>query len=93
MPLKLIPPRKGKSPYWSLRGTYLGQYVDRSTKTSKRAIAKQVLEKWQCEIERDEFRIDGEATFLSAAVAYMKHGGDKRPLKNCLSISARRHCG
>jgi 23S rRNA maturation-related 3'-5' exoribonuclease YhaM len=44
MPLKLIPPRKGKTPYWSVRGTYLGQYVDRSTKAVRRAVAKQVLE-------------------------------------------------
>jgi integrase len=85
MPLKLVPPRKGKSPFWSVRGTYLGQYVARSTKATKRAVAKQVLEKWQREIERHEFRIDGEATFLSAAVAYMKHGGDKRPLKKLLN--------
>jgi integrase len=85
MPLKLVPPRKDKSPFWSVRGTYLGQYVERSTKTAKRAIAKQVLEKWQREIERNEFRLEGEATFLSAAVAYMKHGGDKRPLKKLLN--------
>ena len=37
MPLKLIPPRK--SPFWSVRGTYLGIYVERSTKASKRAVA------------------------------------------------------
>ncbi len=30
MPLKLIPPREGKSPNFTVRGTYLGQYVDRS---------------------------------------------------------------
>jgi hypothetical protein len=41
MPIKLIPPRKGKSPYWTIRGTYLGYYVDRSTGASKRAVARQ----------------------------------------------------
>lgn len=84
MPLKLIPPRKGKSPYWSVRGTYLGQHVDRSTKTAKRAVAKQALEKWQREIEQGQFSLPGEATFLSAAVAYMKGGGDRRPIKKLL---------
>src|ERR1700680_2200782 len=84
MPLKLVPPRKGKSPFWSVRGSYLSRNVDRSTKATKRALAKQVLEKWQRDIERDEFRVAGEATFLSAAVAYMKHGGDKRPIKKLL---------
>jgi hypothetical protein len=38
MPLKLVPPRPGNTPYWRVRGTYLGQYVNRSTKTRKRAI-------------------------------------------------------
>jgi integrase len=84
MPLKLVPPRKSKSPFWSVRGSYLGQYVDRSTKAPKRAIAKQVLEKWQREIERGEFSIPGEATFLSAAISYMKGGGDRRPIKRLL---------
>ena len=93
MPLKLVPPREGKSPFWSVRGTYLGQSVDRSTKATKRAVAKQVLEKWQREIERNEFRLEGEATFLSAAVAYMKHGGDKRPLKKLLNTSAKHRSG
>jgi hypothetical protein len=84
MPLKLVPPRPGKTPYWSVRGTYLGQHVDRSTKAAKRSVARQILEKWQREIECDEFRVAGEATFLSAAVAYMKSGGDRRPIKKLL---------
>jgi len=78
VPLKLIPPRPGKTPYWSVRGTYLGQFVDRSTKAGKRAVAKQVLEKWEREIERDEFASTGTHTFASAALAYMKSGGERR---------------
>jgi len=79
MPLKLVPPRPGKTSYWSVRGTYLGQYVDRSTKAVKRSVAKQMLEKWQRDIERNEFAVAGEATFLSASVSYMQAGGDRRP--------------
>jgi hypothetical protein len=45
MPLKLVPPRKGKSPFWSLRGTYLGIYIDRTTKAGKKNVAIQVLKK------------------------------------------------
>jgi hypothetical protein len=37
MPLKLVPPRPGKTPYWSVRGTYLGRYINRSTKTRSRS--------------------------------------------------------
>jgi integrase len=84
MPLKLVPPRKGRSPYWSVRGTYLGRYVDRSTKAAKRALAQKMLAKWQHEIEEGLFARAEEPTFLSAAVAYMKAGGERRPLKRLL---------
>jgi len=78
MPLKLVPPRKDWSPYFRVRGTYLGIYVDRSTKTSKRAVASKLLAKWQGEIERGELAVKGEPTFASAAAAYMKAGGERR---------------
>jgi len=78
MPLELKPPRAGKTPYWSVRGTYLGVGVDRSTKTSKRAIAAKILKKIEGDIERGEFAQAGELTFAKAASAYMKAGGEKR---------------
>jgi integrase len=84
MPLKLVPPRPGKTPYFSVRGSYLGKYVDRSTKATRKAIAQKVLDKWQREIEEGTFSVPNEATFLSAAVAYMQAGGDRRPIKRLL---------
>lgn len=78
MPLKLIPPRKGKTPYWSIRGTYLGRYVDRSARTGKRAIAAKLLTKLEGEIERGELAEKGEATFASAAASFMNAGGERR---------------
>ena len=75
MPLKLYPPRK--SPFWSVRGTYLGIYVDRSTKSGKRATAEKIRKKWEREIECGEFAEKGEATFASAAATYMKAGGER----------------
>lgn len=80
MPLKLVPPRRGKTPFWYVRGTYLGQFVERSTKTDRKAVARKFVEKWQREIERGEFAVEGEPTFLSAAVNYLKHGGHARPV-------------
>ena len=77
MPLKLIPPRKGKSPHWSIRGTYLGVYVNRSTKAGKRTVAAKVLAQITDDIERGEFAQPGEPTFASAAAAYMKAGGER----------------
>src|SRR6266851_3543417 len=79
MPLKLIPPRKGKSPYWSGRGTHLGRYVDRSTKALTKPLAKKVIKKWEREIERGEFAEPDEPTFASALIKYVNNGGDPRP--------------
>lgn len=50
MPFKLEDPKPGRSPYHRIRGTYLGIYLDRSTKTADRATANQFSsskkEKW-----------------------------------------------
>ena len=43
MPLKLVPPRKGKSPNFTIRGSYLGIAVDKSSGTHKRSVAHTVL--------------------------------------------------
>jgi len=80
MPLYLRPPRK--SPNWSIRGSYLGVTVERSTGTPKKAIAEQQRKKLEGQIERGEYppapkQPDGP-TFLSAAVAYMKAGRRRR---------------
>lgn len=80
MPLKLIAPRKGKTPYWAVRGHYLGKRLDRSTKARKKSLARKILQKWEREIERGEFSDKGELTFASAALAYMRAGGDETRL-------------
>jgi integrase len=78
MALKLVPPRKGKSPNWTIRGTYLRVYVDRSSGTDRKPVALQQLRDVERRIERGEYpekRPDPAApTFLSAAVAYMRAG-------------------
>src|SRR5262245_31982274 len=84
MPIKLIPPRKGKTPYYAGRGSYLGVAVDRSTKASKRALALRVIAGWERDIERGTFSVKGEPTFASAAAAYMKAGGERRFMKRLL---------
>lgn len=81
MPLELKPPRQGKTPYWSVRGTYLGIHVDRSTKARKRAVALKVLHQLEREIESGTFSQRGEQTFADAALAYMRAGGERTHLK------------
>lgn len=88
MPLKLIPPSKDRrTPYFAVRGTYLGIYVDRSTKADQRRQANQILSEWRGQIERGEYRSgkelepgkpQEEMTFAAAAVAYMNAGGERR---------------
>jgi integrase len=82
MPLKLIPPRK--SPNWSIRGTYLGRYIDRSSGSGKRAVAAKVLKGIERQIERGAYAEPGEATFASAAASYMKAGGERTYLRKLL---------
>lgn len=84
MPIKLIKPRKGKTPYYAGRGTYLGIYVDRSTKTVSRKLARKIIAGWERQIERGTFPISGEMTFARAAVQYMKAGGERTYLKPLL---------
>src|SRR5689334_19805361 len=78
MPLELKPPRKGKSPNWTIRGTYLGVHVDKSSGTPKRSVAGTVLKRLEEAIERGEYppkvadSSEQSGTFLSAAVAYME---------------------
>lgn len=76
MPLKLVPPRAGKSPYWSVRGHHLGAYLDRSTKTADRATAARFLKAWKEDLERGALARPGEPTFLDAAVNYIAATGN-----------------
>jgi integrase len=82
MPLKLVPPRKDKSPNYTIRGTYLGVFVDRSARTPKKSVAQTEITKLERKIERGEYpekpRERVPATFISAAVAYMKAGRSRR---------------
>lgn len=83
MPLKLVPPRKGKSPNFTIRGSYLSVPVDKSSGTHKRSVARAILAALESAIERGEYppkqvaARDGERTFLTAAVAYLEAG--RRP--------------
>lgn len=84
MPLKLVPPRKGKSPNFTIRGTHLRVYVDKSSGTDKRSVARDIKTKLERAIELGEYPprevVAGPAvaTFLSAAVNYMETGHSPR---------------
>jgi integrase len=98
MPFKLVPPSKDRrTPYFSVRGTYLGVYVDRSTKTGERRQANKVLKGWEEQIERGEYgkpeavveAPKEEQTFAGAAIAYMNSGGERRFLTQAIEELGR----
>jgi integrase len=85
MPLSLRPPRKGKTPNFEIRGSYLGCRVEKSSGTTKRSVALEQLRSIEQCIEQHgcypapAAAIDpAEPTFLSAANAYLAAGGRRR---------------
>lgn len=84
MPLKLYPPKPGRSPYYKVRGTYLGQYVERSAKTGRRELADKCLRAIIREIECGAYAPKAGPNFAAAALSYMTHGGERRPLRKLL---------
>jgi len=78
MPLKLIPPRQGRSKNYRIRGTYLKCYVDESAGTADKKIAQKKLDQIRSGIERGEFSKRGEPVFLDAVRDYLEAGGDGR---------------
>jgi riboflavin synthase len=84
MPLRLEDPRKGKSPNYRIRGTYLGIAVDRSARTSERKVAAKELKKIKSDIESGRYAEPDAVTFAGAARDYLKAGGDATHLERLL---------
>jgi integrase len=86
--LKLYPPRPGKTPNWTIRGSYMRVRVDRSAGTPRRSAAELERKRIERAIERGEYppkpALVGEPTFLTAAVAYMKAGGSRRHMRTLI---------
>jgi integrase len=77
MPLTLRAPRPPKSPNYEIRGTYLGVPVERSARTADKKLAAKIKKQIEREIEAGLITPKGGMTFLEAAVAYMKAGGER----------------
>jgi integrase len=77
VPLQLK--RRPKSPNWIIRGTIRGIRVEESTGTGDRRIAEEIRAKREAEIlAQSVYGRRATATFASAALSYMEHGGSKR---------------
>src|ERR1700733_6824194 len=82
MPLTLVPPKAGRTPNYHIRGSYLGIALNRSAKTPVKDIARRLKKQLEQAIEQGSYQSAGNAedtsiTFLAAAVAYMKAGGQR----------------
>src|SRR5215813_8308240 len=56
LPCPGSPPRKGKTPYWYIRGKYLGIALDDSTGATEERAARRIIKTWREQAERGEFR-------------------------------------
>ena len=80
MPFALIAPKAGRTPFWRVRGTEFGVYLDRSTQTGDRREAQRFLSQWREEAKRSALSgpVVEVPTFAGAALAYMRADGEKR---------------
>lgn len=72
MPIKLIPPRKDRSPNYTIRGTYLGVYVNESTGTRRKEVAERYRKRKIKDIESGLVVVRSEKTFADAALKYLQ---------------------
>jgi integrase len=95
MPIKLVPPRSGKTPNYAIRGTYLRVYVDRTTGTPDKQLATQALKEVKKSIERGDYQRDvapsvetpRPPTFADAALAYLRAGGEAKFLSDIVEMT------
>jgi len=100
MPLKLVPPREGKSPNYTIRGTHFRIYIDRTAGTSEKRAARKVLDAIKRQIERGEYSKSAAeplsekrpATFADAALAYLKAGGDNKYISRIIEVTGEHGC-
>lgn len=81
--LKLIPPRAGRSPNWTIRGTHLRTKVDQTAGTPDQKLARKELRRIERQIECGRFsepepEQKRELDFLTAAISYLEAGGEGR---------------
>jgi hypothetical protein len=86
MPLTLRPPRKGKSPNYEIRGTYLRVAVERSAGTPDKKLALKVLNRIKAEIEEGKIKGGDGTTFLMALKAYLEAGGDGQFMRPIIEL-------
>src|SRR5215831_13696101 len=68
-----------------LKRTFFGFWRPyHATQTGKRALAAKFLRQIERDIENNRFVVEGDLDFASAAIAYMKAGGERRFLTSLI---------
>ena len=94
MPIELVPPRKGKTPNYYIRGSHFGVSVDRTTGTADRKKAVKILAKIRADIESGAFAPKGSINFAEAALSYIRAGGEAiylQPLADHFGVTPLMH--
>lgn len=78
MPLKLIEPRPGKTPFWYIRGTLYGRIIDASTKARDKKAAQRFKERFELELAKADQQRHSPATFSVAAEMYKNYRKPKK---------------
>lgn len=78
MPIKLYPPRPGKTPNWTIRGTHLGVGINQTAGTPDKKLATKLAAKIREDIERGAISSPSAPTFARAALRYVETGGERR---------------
>jgi integrase len=83
MPLTLVPPAPGRTPFYRVRGHEAGIAVNRSTQTTDKRTANRLLIEWRDAARRiaTEGHKPAAPTFAEAALAYLHAGRSERFLK------------
>ncbi len=67
MPLKLVPPKEGRTPFWRVRGTYLRCYVHRTSGSPDKSVAQKLLRELKRQIEIGALSREQGTGFAAAA--------------------------
>jgi integrase len=78
MSLRIVPPRSGRSPFYTVRGTFAGRTVDASTKTRDAKSAERFKARLEVTIAKQEAENRSPITFRGAAALYLDF---RRPKK------------
>lgn len=78
MSLRIVAPRGGKSPFYTVRGTFAGRIIDASTKARDKEGAERFKTRLEVELARKQADQYGPITFKSAAELYLDYRNPRK---------------